>query len=81
MFGSLLIAFAALLAVGILGFYLYINRRKRRERISEILSGTNLLAHWTYTPVEWQRAVEEEFTWRKAKATRATSISRQPLFT
>ena len=67
MFGSLLIPFAALLAVAILGFYLYIKRRKRREKISEILSGSNLLAHWIYTPVEWQRAVEEEFTWARSK--------------
>jgi len=67
MFGSLLIPFAVLLAVAILGFYLYIKRRKRREKISEILSGSNLLAHWIYTPVEWQRAVEEEFTWAKSK--------------
>jgi len=67
MSGSLLIPFAALLAVAVLGFYLYLYRRKRRERISEILSGTNVLAHWIYTPVEWQRAVEEEFTWAKSK--------------
>src|SRR2546425_5465982 len=67
MFGSILIPFAALLAVAVLGFYLYIKRKKRGERISEILSSTNLLAHWVYTPVEWQRAVEEEFTWAKSK--------------
>jgi len=67
MFGSLLIPFAALLAVAILGFYLYIKRRKRREKISEMLCGTDLLAHWIYKPDEWQRAVEEEFTWAKSK--------------
>ncbi len=67
MSGSLLIPIAALLAVAILASYLYIKRRKRRQRISEIVSGTNLLAHWVYTPVEWQRAVEEEFTWAKSK--------------
>ena len=74
MFGSLLIPFAALLAVAVLGFYLYIKRRKRREKISEILSGTNLLAHWIYTPVEWQRAVEEEFTWAKSKGGRGPRL-------
>jgi hypothetical protein len=67
MSGSLLIPIAALLAIAILGSYFYIKSRKRRERISEIVSGTNLLAHWVYTPVEWQRAVEEEFTWAKSK--------------
>src|SRR5437867_10779409 len=67
MFGSLLIPLAILLAVAVLGFYLYIKKKKRRERISEILSGTNVLAHWIYTPVEWQRAVEEEFTWAKSQ--------------
>ncbi|MDQ2920194.1 MAG: hypothetical protein M3R52_01060 [Acidobacteriota bacterium] len=68
MFESLLIPFVALLlVVVILGFYLYLKRRKRRERIAAILSGTNLLGHWTYTPNEWQRAVAEEFTWAKNK--------------
>ncbi len=67
MFGSLLILLVALLAVAVLGFYLYLKRRKRRERISEIVSGANLLADWVYTPVEWQRAVQEEFAWAKSK--------------
>jgi len=67
MFGSLLIPLAALVLAAVLGFYLYIKRKKRRARISEILSSTNLLAHWVYTPVEWQRAVEEEFTWAESK--------------
>ena len=67
MSGSLLIPIAALLAVAVLGFYLYTKRRKRRERISQILSDANLLAHLVYTPVEWQRAVEEEFAWAKSQ--------------
>jgi hypothetical protein len=67
MLGSLFIPFVVLLVVVILGCYLYIKRRQRRERISAILSDTNLLAQWIYTPDEWQRAVAEEFTWAKSK--------------
>lgn len=67
MLGSLFISFVVLLlGVVILGSYLYVKRRKQ-EGISAILSDPNLLAQWTYTPDEWQRAVAEEFTWAKSK--------------
>jgi len=64
-----LILVAALLLVTIAGGYLYIRRRRRRAKIAEILSGENVLAHWTYAPDDWKRAVEEEFTWAKSKDT------------
>ena len=32
-----------------------------------MLSGTNLLAAWTYDPDEWRQAVEEEYTWIRNK--------------
>ena len=57
---------ALFLVVGIVGVYLYLKRRKR-ERISALVSDPNLLAHWTYMPDEWQLAVAEEFTWAKNK--------------
>ena len=66
MSGSLLILLLALLVVALLGGYVYF-KRKRRQKISEILSDPNLLAHWTYTPVEWEKAVTDEFTWAKSQ--------------
>jgi hypothetical protein len=70
MSGSLLILLIALLGVAFVGsVYLYIKRRERRQKISEILSDTNLLAHWSYTPDEWQKAVADEFTWARRKDT------------
>jgi hypothetical protein len=68
MSGSLLILLLALLVVSLVGGgYLFYKRRQRRQKISEILSDPNLLAHWTYTPDEWQKAVAEEFTWARSK--------------
>jgi len=65
--GSLFIPFILLLLVVIaLGCYLFIKRRQRLQAISTILSDPNLLAQWTYTPAEWQRAVADEFTWAKS---------------
>jgi hypothetical protein len=64
MSGILIISIVALLAM--LGYVLYfVHSRKsaRVEKISEILSRADLLAHWTYTPEEWRAAVEDEFTW------------------
>jgi hypothetical protein len=66
-FESLLIPFLVLLVAAAAGYYVYVRRRKRRGRVAEILSGANLLAHWTYAPGEWRRAVGEEFTWARNK--------------
>lgn len=67
MFGSLILpATVVFLMVVALGCYLHLKRR-RREGISAILSDPNLLAQWTYRPVEWQTAVAEEFTWARSK--------------
>lgn len=64
---SVLIPLVVLLIVAIVGVYLYLKRRKRREKVSDVLSGANLIAHWSYTPREWQEAVAEEFDWAKNK--------------
>ena len=55
------------LAVVVAGSFFYLGRRKRKARIAEMLSGTNLLAAWTYDPDEWRQAVEEEYTWIRNK--------------
>jgi len=47
--------------------YLYFRRQKRKSEISLLTDGVDLLAHWTYTPNEWRKAVEEEFTWASSK--------------
>lgn len=67
MSGSLLILLLASLVVALVGGVYLFYKRKRRQKISEILSDTNLLAHWNYTPDEWQKAVAEEFTWAKSQ--------------
>jgi hypothetical protein len=64
---SLFIVLAVLLVVGLVGSYLVAVRRKRWNRIAQMLAGLNLLADWTYSPEEWRRAVEDEFTWVKNK--------------
>jgi hypothetical protein len=56
-----------LLAVGAAEYYLYARRRSRRERIARILSGSNILARWSYAPDEWRKAADEEFTWVRNK--------------
>jgi hypothetical protein len=63
----LIIPFLALLGVAGLGSFLYFRRRQRKARIAEMLSGTDLLAAWTYDPDEWRQAVAEEFTWVRSK--------------
>ena len=55
-----LLIFVLVLLGGALVF-LYLGRRKRKARIAEMLSGSELLAAWTYDPDEWRRAVEEEY--------------------
>jgi hypothetical protein len=63
MLQSLLISSLILIAAAVAFGYILVKRRERREKIAEILSGSNLLADWAYTPDEWRRAAEEEFTW------------------
>src|ERR1700730_8177709 len=67
MFEFPFIILLALLVAAAVGVYLYVQRRKRGTMIAGMVSGANLLAHWTYTPAEWRRAVEEEFTWASNK--------------
>src|SRR5580765_6965860 len=40
-------------------------RRQRDQKVAEIVSGGNTLAHWQYAADEWAKAVNEEFTWIK----------------
>lgn len=56
-----------LLALGAAWYYLYTKKRSRRERVARILSGSNILARWSYAPDEWRRAADEEFTWVRNK--------------
>jgi hypothetical protein len=46
--------------------FLYYNRRVRVRAIAEIVAGPDLLATWIYNGIEWQKAVEDEFSWGKA---------------
>lgn len=59
--------FISLLILLVVSGYIYVKGRKRRERISELLSGSTILAGWDYAPNEWRKAVEEEFTWVRHK--------------
>ena len=63
----LILPLLVLLAVGAVGYYVYAKRRARKERIAETISSTNLLARWAYSPDDWRRAADEEFTWVKNK--------------
>lgn len=60
---SVIIIIAILLASSGTVLYLYVQKSKRGKVISDLTSSMNILAKWTYTPVEWRKAVEEEFTW------------------
>jgi hypothetical protein len=63
----LLIIIAVLLfVVAIFGVLFFKNRGERRLKIIEITEGPDLLAHWTYSPSEWE-TVAEEFPWAKTK--------------
>jgi hypothetical protein len=57
-----------LLGVAIVVGYLFKRRGERRLKIIEITEGPDLLAHWTYSPSEWE-TVGEEFSWAKTKGT------------
>jgi hypothetical protein len=43
--------------------YWYLRRRRHAQVAANILNDPNPLATWTYTPVEWQQAVSDEFSW------------------
>jgi len=65
------IAIVVLLAVvGGLGFFYY-RRRVRAKEIAAVLNDPNPLAVWTYTPEEWRRAVEDEFSWARGDGSSA----------
>ena len=64
LFPIFLIALLGALAVGA---YFYIKRRAHQQRSSEIAADPNMLAHWVYSPEEWRKAIEAEFTWVKNK--------------
>jgi len=59
------IGIALLVAVLIALAVLYYRRRVRAKEIAAILDDPNPLAVWTYTPEEWRRAVEDEFSWAR----------------
>lgn len=67
MSGFLLITLLVLLAAAAAALYIYFRRQKRNELIALLTDGVDVLAHWTYTPAEWRKAVEEEFTWASGK--------------
>jgi hypothetical protein len=67
MSGFLLITLLVLLAAAAAALYIYFRRQKRNELVALLTDGVDVLAHWTYTPAEWRKAVEEEFTWASGK--------------
>ncbi len=60
----------ALLGLAVVGWRVYAHRQKRRSRIALLTEGVDVLAQWTYTPEEWRRAREDEFTWASSKDNR-----------
>jgi hypothetical protein len=65
------IGIVLLLAVAAgLGYFFYL-RRARSKEIAAILDDPNPLAVWTYTPEEWRRAVEDEFSWARSDGSSA----------
>ena len=63
----LIITIAGLVLIAVAASYLYYRRRARAAAIDSLINDPHLLAHWTYSPEEWRRAVEEEFTWGSTK--------------
>ena len=61
-----LIAIIIVLALAAGAGYWYLRRRWQAQVAASILNDPNPLAIWTYTPVEWQQAVTDEFTWGKS---------------
>ena len=66
MFELITIGVALLGAAGA-GLYFYCRRQRRKQLITLLIDKVDLLAHWTYTPAEWQKAVAEEFTWASGR--------------
>jgi hypothetical protein len=65
------IGIVLLLAVAAgLGYFFY-RRRVQSKEIAAILDDPNPLAVWTYTPEEWRRAVEDEFSWARSDGSSA----------
>lgn len=60
----------ALLGAAVVSWRVYAHRQKRRARIALLTEGVDVLALWTYTPEEWRRAREDEFTWASSKDNR-----------
>ena len=67
MTGLQILIVLALMGAVVGGWLVYSRRQKRKLRIALLTEGVDVLAHWAYTPDEWHRAVEEEFTWASAK--------------
>ena len=65
------IGIVVLLAVAVGLGYFYYRRRVRSKEIADILDDPNPLAVWTYTPEEWRRAVEDEFSWARSDGSSA----------
>ena len=63
MLGAIVTGILVLLAGAI---FFYYTRRLRARAIAEIITDPNLLASWTYNGTEWQKAVEDEFSWGNA---------------
>jgi len=52
--------------LAIIGLIIAIIYTIRAGKLGRILKGVNLLAHWTYSPDEWQQYTEEEYKRQKA---------------
>lgn len=62
--GAAIVVVCILLAItGIIVSIIY---SIRARKLDNILRGDNLLAHWIYSPDEWQQYTEEEYTRQKA---------------
>jgi len=67
--GGFAISFFAIVLT-ITGIVVAIMYFRRAQALDNIVTGENLLAHWTYTAEEWQKYIEEEFAEEKAAKTR-----------
>ncbi|MFA4836163.1 MAG: hypothetical protein WC749_08865 [Dehalococcoidia bacterium] len=67
--GGFAISFAAIV-FAIIGVVVTIMYFRRAGALDNMVKGENLLAHWIYTPDEWQKYIEEEFAEDRAAKTR-----------